>query len=1628
MSADDAYGADGDPDGDGYTNADEYLYGTNPIVADSPDADTDGDGVKDVIERKAGVNTDSSLTDTDDDEEDDYTEISLGTKGYDSTSKSALASYTNNFMYEGNKVAQFNVKHGTLTVPAANDPDRIGFGSWTVEARFRHTDVVPGAEYTVYLVRRSYTSNSYQDNEKVDDADAAWNYAIGYTVRDGEVYPFTSFKAHAGAQVRKVETDTALPIINDKTDWHFVTGVYDSIAKQMQLYVDGELVAAKTFKSITTASEQSPSTAKNAGGYDFTTTKIGEIFADSGDTSVVMIDEVRVWGLKANTVEAEGTNTGYIANFVRSAAEITDGHFRPVTPIEGVYDGGLADQYATTDASGEPVGGNTVDYAVDNHVSDGEWTTKTGAVGIRAIVSYHDENDNGIWDPGEDIWRDQTLADAIAIAMAAMGEAYDATVFEKLTEADVTAAHYEENVDVKLAQGKNGWKPGTAYSRTVVNGTTTSTVSVTAEQSAVGKELVVYYIDKNNNGQIDATDDFWVDYDYARDVETWYASAENGWAKRMGLALYYRFDDGGGSIEDYAWRADWRSSPVWAHAIRPTELAGFFPPKNATDKGGKDYAYQYVTEELEDGFAWVIDAYLAPEAPETEIYTLSNGNAAPATVAYIPQTEGDLYDYDVLSGHVSKDAVDPEGGNITYLYFWLLGDGWDGKLAYEDGELVDKTAEEGAISGLVTIGKELDLYAYNMIAAGDTVTLAVVAKSESGKASPVVLSTIAIEAKDSALPEPVVFSHWNAEPATAGKAITVTLKVQDRNAGTVVIKWYRNLSLFSSESQTVSKGAAGRTVSFTIKSDFVVDGDVWGYKATFQKAADSSLSRTTPPESEDGNEWIFCPVGVGYDEYDAATSNSAPSIPRNVVITPEDVDENSMLIATASGSTDPDGDKFAYMYQWYQNGELVAGETMPYFPYLTENITITELDGETQTTLNATKLAEGDIIVVRVWAVDVYGNASNKLISDPVIIGPDLAEINEDIGDAGTIYAYEPNNTSKKATRLLPKADWSDVGDASVQEHYFCDKDDVDWFWFIVPQTLTSNKSIVKLETNNGELMYYPTHFLETGNEIDDTYMELYNSNLKRIASNDDTRLADGRGTIYARMEVELEPGLYYVRVSRSGKGYYATMWTMHLGITYERGSQGPAFDTGTVVLTPDTPSVASDLVCTASGAVSSSGKECEYYYVWYRNGELVPFGTVPSISAWSTARYVIAQAKNYGSGQPNVVESQYTKPGDIWWCDVYAKDEYGFSEPLQSNWVIVEGESWSVELQVTKTFRKAGLTTVSGSDQSIVIGMDDNATFGFDPSLDIAAATTRYLPGTDTPDPSPLPLGAAYSIGMDNTCTRLTRDIRPFGRSSVWYIRVDMGDPKSSINGFTLSWADATLPTTSVGGLKLTRMIQLTDKTWEPISDTTVDMTEVTSVSLDESDLDTLQQDEYGQYYAVYRVTMGGADEAQTITLKPGWNMISFAVTPLNNAVDDVFTVNSTKLIRGNAWRYEGGQYVAAATINAGVGYWIYANISKATTLTIYGNRPADGIELKAGWNLVGPLYDVYNVRSTYKDIYNASGTGAIGYIYKAVSSPSGSIEYRDIEEEGSVMNVGNAYWIFCKKDVLMPFAPANE
>ena len=72
--------------------------------------------------------------------------------------------------------------------------------------------------------------------------------------------------------------------------------------------------------------------------------------------------------------------------------------------------------------------------------------------------------------------------------------------------------------------------------------------------------------------------------------------------------------------------------------------------------------------------------------------------------------------------------------------------------------------------------------------------------------------------------------------------------------------------------------------------------------------------------------------------------------------------------------------------------------------------------------------------------------------------------------------------------------------------------------------------------------------------------------------------------------------------------------------------------------------------------------------------------------------------------------------------------------------------------------------------------------------------------------------------------------------------------------------------------------------------------------------------------------------------------------------------------------------------------------------------------------------MYNVAKASKTYKELYNTNGTGVISYIYKAISDKSGNIQYENIENDGSRMSIGNVYWIYCTKDVLMPFLPTED
>ena len=1571
LSAEGDYGANGDPDGDGFTNIEEYTYGSNPIVFDGPDKDTDRDGLSDQEERENGVWTDPALTDTDDDEFDDYQENAAGTDGYNSLSKPTISSTVGKgFNYDGNLVANFKYDK-VLTVPEGAD-NWLGYASWTVEARFRICDlpINTGDSYRVYLVRRSFSASDYTNDAQVTDADA-YNYAIGFKVDakastsdTNKIYPFVAWKAkdndekYVGTDEISVPMSMTLTSEGQRSDWIFVTGVYDSVNRRLYLYVNGELKHYKTFDAATSAGAQCPTEAAKLGKSYKSYFKLGENASNGStdSTAYLQLDEVRVWGIKPNTI-ALYNSSDYLNAYVRSADEIADGAARPITPVRGVFDAGISARYQTITQSGLPVRDNPHTYELDKRVSDtaldSTWTTKAGSIGTRVLVSYHDQNDNGYWDPGEDIWRDRSVAQARD--EDSQNEDFDETQYLDADDTKVITNVYNEGYDVMLAKGYNGWVAGTAYTRSVTttttnNGTTTtstSSVSVTAEQSAQGKTLELFYVDKNGNGVIDAEDDFW--QEYYENYETYYLPSVKHFADRMGLALYLRFDDAGGSIEDFAWHADWRSTPVWKHAIRPTGLQGAFPPKAATAKAGVDYAL--VTSENSYGFTWVTEAVAAPTSPAIEIQTLSdvrdeNGNI---TNCYIPADAASAEnadEFDILTAVVTGESTDPEGSNVTYQYYWLKNVD-PATVSYEDGELkVNGQAVQASM--LLSTDKELDLFNYkDKLAAGDEVSLIAVAVSDSGKASEPVTTTVTVSTSDEFMPPPVLLlTKVPNDEVKLGATISVTVQIDGTPVvgDSIILEWYRNGVIYNSVSKTVEK-ATTKSYTFDMKltDDRTKNGDVWHFKAYYKSGSDNARSRAVPP-TEEYNNFVYTLVGEPYDgevsEDGSLAGNRAPRAISSVTISPEKADTNTILIAKVTGGDDPDGDRTSYHYQWYENGQPIQGATLPYYPgtltateitsttsssssnTTTSNDITTVGDGETtgiRYTLTTTSLSSGSTYSVEVYSQDIYGSQSTHLFSDGRYVYSDLA----DLYNESEVYAYENNDIRARATRILPKEDWWDFGDANVQTHYFHTTSDVDWFWFIVPYSMNELPKRVRFETNYGEAdqMYSDMHQMVNDGTLD-TQLVLYNEAGKAIWRCDDYGNPDGfGGTKYARFERILEPGIYYVQVSlaTSGMNYVSTTpYCVHLGIDEQGGSVQPSAPE-VAYLTPAAPGTTEDLVCEADGSVSQANGGVEYYYVWFCNGELVPFGAPAEPTEWNDLnRYWISQAKNHLSsserkkyGAPNTIPAAYTLPGQTWFCVVYAHDVNGFSGGVMTNSVTIQSSTWGMQLNVQKTY-KGSVEAVTGSQQAVTIGWADNATFAFDPSYDSALPQLVLPPVSGSNSVSYSPQGRMYSIGLDNEETELSTDIRPYGRASSWFIKIEVGD--DSAERVVLSWQPGVdVPTDSVDGLKITRMRQTANGTFEAINGSTVDMTSFNNITLTDEDIAKLQRDENGQRYVVFRVSLGAPDSMQQIILLPGWNMVGISVNPLNNQVSDVFSNGSTQYYRGAVYEYKGGQYLVA-------------------------------------------------------------------------------------------------------------------
>jgi hypothetical protein len=269
-------------------------------------------------------------------------------------------------------------------------------------------------------------------------------------------------------------------------------------------------------------------------------------------------------------------------------------------------------------------------------------------------------------------------------------------------------------------------------------------------------------------------------------------------------------------------------------------------------------------------------------------------------------------------------------------------------------------------------------------------------------------------------------------------------------------------------------------------------------------------------------------------------------------------------------------------------------------------------------------------------------------------------------------------------------------------------------------------------------------------------------------------------------------------------------------------------------------------------------------------------------------------------------------------------------------------------------------LTNVQVEDMVLTIGMDENATDGYNSGID--EIVTTFSIGQ---------LGIAY---IDNAVAALMTDKRAISSSASWHISVSAAD-----DDVTISWNPAELP---AAGLHLREA----DANGNILADgLSVDMADQSSVVVPAGTATD------------FVLTYGYA--SFNLTINQGWSLLSVPIDPLDPAVHKAFGREHELPI----WEWTGTVYKRAESVRPGQGYWVY-RIEETTDVEVRG-QPIDNFAMQFGdgWSLAGPV---------------------VSAPFDAVSLPfvpdSGSVEAPIWKWNGSKYSVadslvpGNAYWIF--------------
>jgi hypothetical protein len=237
------------------------------------------------------------------------------------------------------------------------------------------------------------------------------------------------------------------------------------------------------------------------------------------------------------------------------------------------------------------------------------------------------------------------------------------------------------------------------------------------------------------------------------------------------------------------------------------------------------------------------------------------------------------------------------------------------------------------------------------------------------------------------------------------------------------------------------------------------------------------------------------------------------------------------------------------------------------------------------------------------------------------------------------------------------------------------------------------------------------------------------------------------------------------------------------------------------------------------------------------------------------------------------------------------------------------------------------------------------------------------------------------------------------------------------------LSWDDVSLPVDDTP-LTITRVTEDAYGNFHSVYGSTVDMTEGNEIIVSQSLIDSLvtqvakSNGDETDIAVIYRVSLGTGDTSFTLSLDPGWNLVSLPLQPTQSDVDRVFQYNGQKVYSGTVWAYENGTYVAVTSVQPLKGYWVYCPFSQSVDVTVYGMRVHSAIKAKAGWNLVG-VAEALNRVSTYSP-YGASGLNSINLDSISEYDPS-----TGVYTVPTIMEPGRAYWIQATEPVDLPSVP---